>query len=77
MFTLSFWKNALEATLVAGLAAFAASLSITTTPSLKDLEAAAIAGGMGALYAFIKQLGGVQAMASVLKVDGRHVKSSL
>jgi len=69
LFTLAFWKNALEAVLVAFTSTFAASLAITTTPNLHGLEAAAIAGGMGALYALVKQLGAVQSAKSITKVD--------
>jgi hypothetical protein len=68
MFTAAFWKTALENTLVAFLTAFAGSLAITTTPTLKDLAAAGIAGGMAALYTLVKQLGGVQATAAIVKV---------
>ena len=68
IFTLAFWKNAFEHAVVAGSAAFAGSLTITTTPSLKSLEAAAVAGGIGALYAFVQQIGAVQQAAGVTKV---------
>ena len=69
MFTIAFWRNALEATVVAFVTTFAGSLAITTTPNLHGLEAAAIAGGMGALYALVKQLGAVQSAKSITKVD--------
>lgn len=68
MFSLSFWKNALENTLTAGATALAGSLAVLGVPTAKGLEAAAIAAGLGALYAFLKQLGAVQSAQSVLKV---------
>ena len=62
LFTLAFWKNALEATVVAGATAFGASLAATSgNLNAHNLEAAGIAAGMGALYALVKQLGAVQA----------------
>ena len=76
MFTLAFWKNALEAVLVAFVTTFAGSLAITTTPDLKGLEAAALAGGMGALYALVKQLGAVQSAKSITKVDTPTVSAT-
>lgn len=68
MFSISFWRTAAEHAIITGASAFAATLTITTTPSLHDLYAALVAGGIGALYAFIKQLGGVQATSSIPKV---------
>jgi hypothetical protein len=68
MFTLSFWKNALENSVTAFATAFAGSLAILGVPTQKGIEAAAIAAGLGALTAFLKQLGAVQNAKSVLKV---------
>jgi hypothetical protein len=68
MFSISFWKTAAENALTAGASAFTGSLVLTTTPTLKGLEAAAVAAGVGALYAFVKQVGGVQATSAVVKV---------
>jgi len=70
MFTLAFWKNALETALTAGVTAFAGSLAVIGTPSVRGLEAAAVAGGLGALYALTKQLGAVQSAKGVAKVAG-------
>lgn len=60
MFTKAFWVATLEATVVAFATAFAGSLVVTTTPSVKGLLAALVAGGVGAIYAFVKQVGSVQ-----------------
>ena len=68
MFTLAFWKSALEHALVVGLSTLAVSPVFTSGLTLKGLEAAGITAGLGALYAFIKQLGGVQAVSGVAKV---------
>jgi len=65
----------LESTLLAFLTAFTGAFAIQGTPTLKGLYAAAIAGGMGALYAFTKQLGGTQAVKAVLKVSAKPVPS--
>ena len=75
MFTLSFWKTALESTVLAFLTAFSGAFAIQGATTLKGVEAAAIAGGMGALYAFTKQLGGVQAVSAILKVAPKAVPS--
>lgn len=62
LFTLTFWKNALESALVAAGAAFSASLAATGgAVNAHNLQTAGIAAGVGALYAFIKQFGAVQA----------------
>lgn len=75
IFSAEFWRTALEHALVAAAAAFTATLVNTTTPTWKDLAAAGVAAGVGALYALIKQLGGVQATAGILKVYGaKHAK---
>jgi hypothetical protein len=68
MFTAAFWKTTAEYVLVAFLTAFAGAWTQSSAVTLKDLYAALVAGGMAALYALIKQLGGVQATAQVLKV---------
>ena len=47
MWTWQFVLSAFENALVTGLSTFAGSLVITTTPTLKDFEAASIAGGHG------------------------------
>ena len=69
IFDVQFWRNALEATLVAGLTAFSGSFAVTGGYTLTGLKAAGIAGGMGALYAFVKQLGAVQAIQAITKVS--------
>ena len=75
MFTLAFWKTALEHSLVAGGSAFAGAMVWSTTPDWKDLQAALVAAGLGALYAFVKQLGGIQATAAIVKVKvGLHTR---
>lgn len=67
MWTKTFLLSALESAVTTGLAAFAASGVFTTTPTVKGAIAGGIAAGMAFLYAFIKNLGGVQA-AKTLKV---------
>ena len=69
IFDVQFWKNALESTLVAGLTAFAGVFTVENGYTLTGLKAAGIAGGMGALYAFIKQLGAVQSIQAITKVS--------
>lgn len=67
MFTKAFWLLTLELVLVAFASTFGASLALTNgTPDAHSFVAAAIAGGIAAIYAFVKQLGGVQT-ANALK----------
>ena len=74
IFSLAFWSNALEAAVVAGSAGFLAVIPATGTWNMNNLKAAGIAAATGALYAFIKQLGAVQAVNAVTKVAiGKHV----
>lgn len=68
MFTAQFWKSTAEVVLLAFCSTFAGVWTQSTTVDLKDLYAALVAGGLGALYALIKQLGGIQATAQILKV---------
>ena len=68
MFTIAFWKTCAEKVVVGACTGFTASLVNTTTPTLKDLGAAGVGAGLGALYAFVTQLGGVQQAAGILKV---------
>ena len=60
--------TALESALVAGLTAFSGSLAVNGGATVAGLKAAAIAGGLGVLYAFVKQLGAVQSQQAVTKV---------
>jgi hypothetical protein len=63
MSNLAFIKKAIEHALVAGFAAFAASGVFTGgVPSVKALIAGLTAGGIAALYAFVKAVGAVQAL---------------
>lgn len=55
---------------MAAIASFAASNVFTSPPSGKNFIAAAIAAGMAALYTFIKQIGGAQAVKSIVKTVG-------
>ena len=76
IFNKALWLNALEHALVAACAVLAGSQVFTQgSITLKSLEATGIAAGTAALYAFVKQLGGVQAVAAVLKVKvtAKHV----
>lgn len=62
LWTRVFVVSALEKAIVAGLSAFAGSLDFTSgQPSVHGVIAGAVAAGLTALYAFTKQLGGVQA----------------
>ena len=78
LFTLAFWANALEHALVAGASALAGTQIFTGgTITAQTWEAAGITAGMAALYAFIKQLGGVQLANGVLKIGGaRHAAAA-
>ncbi len=58
MWNLAFLEKLAESSIATGLSAFAGALVITTTPTLKDLAAAAVAAGVAALYTFSKGLGG-------------------
>lgn len=64
----AFFLSALENAATTGIATFAASNVFTAGPSAKGFIAAGIAAGMGALYAFVKQVGGVQATKLTVKV---------
>ncbi len=66
-FTLAYWKTTGEAVLVAFATAFAGAFTFNA-PTVKSLEAAAVAGAAGALYTFVKQLGAVQAAKLIPKV---------
>ena len=69
MFTLSFWKNAAEATIVAAATAFVGVFGTQGALTLHGLEAAGIAAVSGAIYALVKQLGAVQSAKGTPKVD--------
>lgn len=62
LWTLSFFIASLENALTTGLSTFAGSLVLTTTPTVKDVIAASVAGGIAVAYTFAKNLGGVQAV---------------
>lgn len=68
LFSLAFFLQALDASTVAGAAAFAGALNFTGgSPSLKGLEAAAIGAGVAFLATFLKQYGAVQAVKAQAK----------
>ena len=69
IFSSKFWLNALESTLVAGLTAFSGALAVSGGYTTTGLKAAGVAGAMGALYAFVKQLGAVQSANAITKVS--------
>ncbi len=60
MWSVSFILQLGENAIATGLSTFAGSLVITTTPTVKDVEAAAVAAGIAALYTFSKGLGATQ-----------------
>ena len=62
MFNAKFWITAFEVAVTTFAATLAGSLVITTTPSAKGLLASLVAAGVAALAAFLKQVGGVQAL---------------
>ena len=66
MWTWPFVLSAVENALQTGLSTFAGSLVISTTPTLKDLEAALVAGGIAVVYTFSKNLGASQAAKGTL-----------
>ena len=69
MFTAAFWRTTAENIILSGATAFGGALNNSNgQPTLKDLGAAGIAAGLAAIYTLIKQLGGVQAAAGILKV---------
>lgn len=70
LFSLAFWKNALEHAVTAFAATFIALYVNSPTVDWHQAGLAAIAGGAAALYAFIKQLGGVQLANLTTKVAG-------
>ena len=73
IFSLVFWKTALEHAIVAGSAGALAVLPITgQITTLASLKGAAIGFAGGFIYALIKQVGAVQLANSVLKVGGKH-----
>ena len=76
IFTKAFWATALEHTLVGFSVAYVAIYTAVPDASWMNTETALKAGGFAALYAFIKQLGGTQAMSMSLKVGvkGRHAR---
>lgn len=65
LFTKAYWIATLELTVVAFVTAFGGSLALANPPAAKSFVAAGVAGGMGALYAFIKQLSSVQTLNRV------------
>ena len=79
LFTLEFWSTALEHALVAGSLAVLAMLPGRGGMTIfKELKAAAIGFAGGSLYAFLKQLGGVQRSNGTLKVSpGKHPSAAV
>ena len=69
-FTWQFLLRAVETAIVAGVATFASSMAISSSGGVQDLGVAGAAAGFAALYSFIKQYGGVQA----LKAEQREAK---
>jgi hypothetical protein len=68
LWTKDFVVGAAENATVTGLAAFAGSLNFTNgVPSVKGVIAGATAGGLAFLYAFVKNLGGVQTAKAAAK----------
>lgn len=67
LWTKAFVVAALENAITTGLSTFAGSLVITTTPTLKDVAAAGIAGGIAVAYTFAKNLGAVQTVNGLTK----------
>jgi hypothetical protein len=62
----SFITKAIETALTAGGSAFTGALVFTNgEPTVKGLEAAAIAFGGATLYSFIKQLGSSQTLTQI------------
>jgi hypothetical protein len=74
LFTLAFWTVALEATLTAGLTAFAGSQVFVTGFNAKNFEVAGTAAVAAALAAFLKQLGTVQTVNTQAKVAAQLAK---
>ena len=61
MFTRAFWIATLEVVVVTFASTFGASLTLTNgVPTAHSFIAAAVAGGISAIYVFVKQIGSVQ-----------------
>ena len=68
--SIAFWKTALEHALVAGASVLAASQVWTSGAiTVKSIEAVGVAAFVAAVYALVKQIGGVQLAQSVRKVS--------
>ena len=66
LFTKAFWVQTLELVVVAFASTFGASLVLTNgTPTSHSFIAAAVAGGIAAIYAFTKQVGSVQTVNAI------------
>lgn len=77
LFSIDFWKTALEHSVTAFAATFIALYVNTPTVDWHQAGLAAIAAGAAAVYAFIKQLGGVQLANLTTKVAGaKHAMGS-
>lgn len=68
LWTRSFLLGSFENAVTTGLSTFAGSLVLTTTPTVKDVIAAATAAGIAVAYTFAKNLGGVQAVTTQAKI---------
>ena len=62
LFTKAFWVTAVESVLTTFATAFLGSWGVSQSLNVHDLLAAVGAGAAGALYAFVKTLGAVQAV---------------
>jgi uncharacterized protein (DUF697 family) len=67
LWTWAFIAQTAENSVAAGSAAFAGSLVLTTTPTVKGLIGSAVAASVVALYTFTKALGGFQATKALVK----------
>lgn len=60
LWTKAFVLSAAENAITTGLSTFAGALVITTTPTWKDVVAAATSAGIAIVWTFAKNLGAVQ-----------------
>jgi uncharacterized membrane-anchored protein len=73
LFTLAFWKSALEAVVFGAVTGFVAALPTNANVTLTELKAAGIGAATGALYAFVKQLGAVQSANAAARSGPRPI----
>lgn len=73
LFSKAFWLTTLELVVVAFASTFAASLSVVNPPTSQSFVTAAIAGGVAAIYALVRQIGSVKTFNALAATErGEH-----